>query len=95
MLEPTTFPMATPGEPARAAVTLVRSSGSEVPKPTMVRPITIGESRIDLARLTEPFTRISPPPTRARRPMMIRTMSIGTHGLKRVRGALSRSDVVR
>ena len=39
MLEPTTFPTAISLEPSRAAVTLTASSGSEVPKATMVSPM--------------------------------------------------------
>ena len=41
MLLPTTFPMAMSALPFRAEDTLTVSSGADVPKATMVSPITI------------------------------------------------------
>ncbi len=42
MFEPRTFPTAMEEAPSSAALSETRSSGVEVPKPTMVRPMTMG-----------------------------------------------------
>ena len=44
-LDPTTLPIAIPGEPCKAPVTETTSSGAEVPAATIVRPITAGVRR--------------------------------------------------
>ncbi len=61
MFEPMTLPKAISGEPRRAAVRLAASSGAEVPKATMVRPITSGLIPQRCASRLEFFTRKSPP----------------------------------
>ncbi len=68
VLLPTTLPMAMPGEPAKAAWRLVTSSGIEVPKPTMVSPISSGETRSRVAKATAPRTSRSPPTTSSASP---------------------------
>jgi hypothetical protein len=70
-LEPTTLPTAIPGAPASAALTLVTSSGAEVPNPTSVTPMTSGDIPSRLATATEPRTRPSPPSNRSTRPPRI------------------------
>ena len=68
MLLPTTLPTAMPEEPDKAACKLVTSSGDEVPKPTSVSPITMGDRPNPLATETDPRTSISPPRTSPTRP---------------------------
>lgn len=67
-LLPITLPTAMPGTPVNAALRLTSSSGRDVPKPTMVRPITIGETSKRQAGATAPRTTISPPATRSTNP---------------------------
>jgi len=43
ILEPMALPMARPGAPSNAAIVETNISGAEVPKATMVRPISIGD----------------------------------------------------
>ena len=56
IFDPTTLPIAISGFPLKAACILTRSSGAEVPKATIVIPITSGEilnlEAIDTAPLT-------------------------------------------
>ncbi len=68
MLEPTTFPMAIPAAPARAACTETRSSGVEVPKPTTVSPMTRGGTRNLSASALAPCTSQLPPKKSPARP---------------------------
>ena len=75
MLDPTTLPTAIPGEPMEAAWSEVTSSGAEVPKPTRVRPMTMGDSPAARATATEPRTRNSPPMSRPIRPTATSTKS--------------------
>jgi len=70
MLLPTTFPTAMAEDPDSAACKLVTNSGVEVPKPTSVSPMTIGEMPNDLAAETAPRTSSSPPMIKPRRPKM-------------------------
>ena len=57
MLEPTTFPIAISELPLTADMTLMTSSGAEVPKATIVRPITRSEIRKRLATAAAPSVR--------------------------------------
>ena len=68
MFEPTTLPSAMPGAPAKAALREVTSSGIEVPKPTIVSPISRGDSPIRAASATAPRTSRSPPAKRRASP---------------------------
>lgn len=76
MLEPTTFPMAISGEPCKAAFKLTINSGAEVPKETMVIPITNGESLNFAAIPTAPLTNTSPPPIKTANPPINNKYSI-------------------
>ena len=58
--EPTTLPIAIPGEPRTAPVTDTTSSGAEVPAATMVRPITAGVRRAFSAMAAAKSTRRFP-----------------------------------
>ena len=57
MLEPTTFPIAISALPLSADIRLTMSSGAEVPKATIVRPTTRGESPIRRAKVEAPSVR--------------------------------------
>ena len=57
MFEPITFPMATSPIPRSADDTDTNNSGAEVPKPTMVKPITKSEICSRLAIATEASTK--------------------------------------
>ena len=71
ILLPTTFPMAMSALPFRAEDTLTVSSGAEVPKATMVSPITMEGMRKRLA--TDAAPSVSPlAPKRMRRSPPIR-----------------------
>ena len=70
MLEPTTLPMEMSALPLTAPMKLTTISGAEVPIPTMVNPITNSLIPIFLARLDEPSTSISAPPTMRKSPAM-------------------------
>jgi hypothetical protein len=56
MLEPTALPIDRPPLPLAEARTDTENSGIEVPKPTMVRPTTIGEMPSRRARREAPST---------------------------------------
>ena len=55
-LEPRTFPTATPPCPLRPATTVTASSGNDVPRATIVRPITASETPNVSAMLVDPST---------------------------------------
>ena len=59
--EPVTFPNETAEFPSMAPVTLTTSSGQEVPKPTMIMPITNSLMPIFRATLEAPSTKMSEP----------------------------------
>ena len=73
--DPTTLPMAIPGDPTRAASMLTASSGALVPRATMVRPVTREDSPARRPSVTAARTRSSPPPARAPSPTSIKRMS--------------------
>ena len=83
MLEPRTFPTAISAFPANAPVRLTTSSGHEVPKPTMVRPMTNSLTPAFLAMEEAPSTSQSAPRTMSPRPTSSNTIVI-TDVLKRV-----------
>jgi len=56
MLLPTMLPMAISALPLRAAITEVKSSGSEVPRATTVRPMNLSLTPAVLARKLALFT---------------------------------------
>ena len=62
MLDPTTLPNASPVAPWNAPIRLTISSGELVPKPTMVNPMTIGETPRLAAMSEAPRTSNVPPP---------------------------------
>lgn len=68
ILLPTTLPIARSGEPLKAAERLTVSSGADVPKLTIVRPITSGGILSRVARELAPRTRPSAPATSIARP---------------------------
>ena len=68
MFEPRTLPTATSAFPSKAPVRLTTSSGHEVPKPTMVRPITNSLTPAFLASVDAPSTSQSAPRTISPRP---------------------------
>jgi len=68
ILLPTTFPMAMSALPFRAEETLTVSSGAEVPKATMVRPITMEGMRKRLAMDAAPSVSPLAPKRMRRRP---------------------------
>ena len=61
MLLPTTLPIIISGCPCRHADRLTKSSGTEVPNATTVRPIISVDMPERRASLVAPATRISPP----------------------------------
>ena len=63
MFDPSTLPMAMPGDPASAAETEVSISGIEVPNPSTTAPTTAMGRRIRVASATPPRTSPSPPPS--------------------------------
>jgi len=70
ILEPTMLPIASCGTPARTASIAATSSGADVPKPTMVMPMTSGGTPITRARRTPPRTSSSPPAISKTNPVM-------------------------
>lgn len=72
VLLPMTLPTAIPGDPASADWMLVTSSGVEVPNPTVVNPITKGETASRCAAATAPPTSISTPKRRQANPTRIK-----------------------
>ena len=72
MFEPVTLPTAISFEPLRAAVTLTASSGREVPKATMVRPITSGDTPSFFATPEAESTKTSAPFTSSKKPSRVR-----------------------
>ena len=68
MLLPITFPMARSGLPSSEAPSDTASSGALVPKATIVRPTTSGESPKESAIREAPRTSASAPATRATSP---------------------------
>ena len=70
ILEPTTFPTDMSAFPAIAPVRLTTSSGQDVPKPTIVRPMTNSLTRKRRAMEEAPSTRESAPKTIRQRPTM-------------------------
>jgi hypothetical protein len=68
MFEPTIFPSAISELPRNADVVDTINSGAEVPKATIVRPITRGESDNLNAIAVEPRTNKSPPRMSMARP---------------------------
>ena len=61
ILEPSTLPIAIPELPLIAEIILTSNSGADVPKATIVIPITSGDMRYLRARATPPSTSQSPP----------------------------------
>ena len=72
MFEPTTLPTAISLAPWMAAVTLTASSGAEVPKATMVRPTSSGDTPRRRASADAPATNLSAPHTSSAKPTMSR-----------------------
>ena len=68
MFEPSTLPTATSALPSHAPVRLTTSSGHDVPKPTMVRPITNSLTPSFLAMEEAPSTSQSAPRTMSPKP---------------------------
>ena len=70
ILLPTTLPIAISALPFNAESTLITNSGAEVPKATMVSPITKSEIRKRLATAAEPSVKpFAPAKIRARPPI--------------------------
>ena len=78
MFDPTTLPMAKSGLPLRAESTLTVSSGAEVPKATIVSPITRFEMRNRLATAAAPSVRALAPTRISTSPMTTKTRDIHT-----------------
>ena len=77
VLLPTTLPIAISALPFKAESTLITNSGAEVPKATMVRPITRSEIRKRLATAAEPSVRpFAPSNIRAKPPIKRRVSNI-------------------
>jgi len=76
ILDPITLPSAMSVFPFRALASDTTSSGAEVPKETMVSPITIGAMRSLVARLDDPSTRKFAPLIRIISPVQKRINSI-------------------
>ena len=76
ILLPTTFPIAMSALPFRADDTLTVSSGAEVPKATMVRPMTMDGMRKRLAMDAAPSVRPLAPKRMRRRPPIRKRISI-------------------
>ena len=76
VLLPTTLPMAKSGEPLRADITLTVNSGAEVPKATIVSPITKGEILSLAASDEAPRTKPSAPPIKMTKPTTTARVSI-------------------
>lgn len=70
IFDPTTFQIASPVSPFKAEKVFTKSSGAEVPKATIVRPITSGEIHIFFAKLDAPSTIISAPLIRIMKPII-------------------------
>ena len=76
-LLPSTFPIAIPALPLRAATTVVASSGSDVPKATIVNPITLSLTFNCCAMPTAASTKMSEPQISRASPKTIRTFCYG------------------
>lgn len=77
VLLPTTLPIAISALPFKAESTLITNSGADVPKATMVRPITKSEIRKRLATAAEPSVRpFAPSNIRAKPPIKRRVSNI-------------------
>ena len=92
ILLPMIFPEASPPLPFRAAWIERKSSGAEVPKPTMATPARAGERRSILARARLPCMVASPPMTRMRSPMRSCREGMSMGGLCCVGGVESTTD---
>ncbi len=68
MFEPMALPTAKPPAPSKAAIVETNISGAEVPKETMVRPMTRGEIPIKRAVAAAPCTKRSALQTRMTKP---------------------------
>ncbi len=80
--EPRIFPIAISDSFLRAACIDAASSGTDVPKATMVAPITISGILTALARSTPPFTSIAAPAERAASPTMTNRMLGSSFGFR-------------
>jgi hypothetical protein len=78
ILEPTTLPMEISGEPANAACNETRSSGVDVPNPTITMPTIILDIRRRPAMATLPRTSPSPPANSRIKPAATKTPSHNT-----------------
>ena len=78
MFDPTTLPIARSGLPLKAESTLTVSSGAEVPKATIVRPITKFEMRNRLATAAAPSVRALAPTRISTNPMTTKIIDIHT-----------------
>ena len=67
-LEPSTLPTAISLAPCKAAVRLTASSGADVPKATMVRPTSKGDTPSRRAKADAPATNLSAPHTSSAKP---------------------------
>ena len=76
MLLPTTLPTAKSEVPFNADTMLMHSSGMEVPRATMVRPMTISGMFSRWAMATAPSVKRSAPHSTKTMPTMIKRMSI-------------------
>jgi len=70
ILEPSALPTPSAGFPCQAAMADTKISGAEVPMPTMVSPIIIGETPRFRAVAAAPCTNRSAPQTRNTKPTM-------------------------
>jgi len=70
MLEPIALPIASPELPCREATADTSISGAEVPKPTIVRPMSSGDTPRLRAVAAAPMTKRSAPQTRSANPAM-------------------------
>ncbi len=75
ILEPITLPNASPGAPSIAARTETRSSGKDVPNPTIVSEMRNAERPRRAASPTAPLTSQSPPKKRPTSPASTRKYS--------------------
>ena len=81
MLLPTMLPIAMSALPFLAAVTDVNSSGREVPRATIVRPIKVSLHPIAFAIVDAPETTKSPPNFSATTPKITATISFNVDNL--------------
>lgn len=80
ILLPIIFPMVIPSAPSRLDVIFTTNSGAEVPKATIVSPITISETLSFFASEDAPSTSKSAPFTRMTNPIIKRTIVIRVMG---------------